>query len=258
MRLPQTLFFLLTFLTTIHALALPTYLDNAYESSKELFKRKGGGGGGGRGGGSSGSSSSSSSGSSSGSRGSGSSSSGSSSSGSSSGSSRGGSGSSSSSTSTTAPRNFGGGYYGGGASAPYKAGNPRGSVAPYVLGGAALGIFPGLWLGSVYAYSYHGYYPYYNRTSNRNESKPIECLCDEYNPCGCDAKNETTYLDAVANDLTISRVADINGTSTLVVNGTLPNGTSTSAAAPGYKQGMLEMSGFWVVIAGVIYTVSYM
>lgn len=111
----------------------------------------------------------------------------------------------------------------------------------------------------MYAYSYHGYYPYYNRTSNRNESKPIECLCDEYNPCGCDVKNETSYLDAVANNLTISRVADINGTSTLVVNGTLPNGTSTdTSAARGMKQNLAELSGFWVVIAGVIYTVSFM
>ena len=253
MKLPQTLFFLFAFIATIHAIALPTSFESLSEASRDLFKRKGGGGGGGRGGGGSsggsrgGSSSSSSSGSSSGSRGSGSSS----------------SGSRGSSAGSGAPRAYGGGaYYGGGAASPYPAGraSPRG-IAPGFIGGAALGglaFFPGLWLYGVYAYSYPGIYHWRNTTSNQNETGPVECLCQQYNPCGCEGNNNTDYLNSVANNGTLAQRA-ANGT--LYINGTLPNGTTapgSESAAPSLKQGILESSGFWIVIAGVVYTVNYM
>lgn len=61
---------------------------------------------------------------------------------------------------------------------------------------------------------------------------------------------------------TLARVQDVNGTETLVVNGTLANGTTaaggTSAAAGGLSQGLREMSGWWVVAAGVGYTVWFL
>jgi len=50
MKLPQTIFYLLTFITVIHAFALPLSFDAIRESSKELWKRRGGGGGRGGGG----------------------------------------------------------------------------------------------------------------------------------------------------------------------------------------------------------------
>ncbi|CAK3760548.1 hypothetical protein AC578_5577 [Lecanosticta acicola] len=262
MQLPQTLLFLVALVATVHVLALPAPLDSFAEASRDLFKRKGGGGGGGRGGGETSAGGSESGGSSS----------------SSSSSSSSGSGSSSSSGRTSGTstqggatgagsgpaRTYGGGaYYGGGAAQPYPSDGRRspGGVAPAFLGGAALAslaIFPGLWLYGVYAYQYPGNYHWRNTTSNRNESGPVECLCQQYSVCGCDSRNDTDYLTSVANNNTIARRLD-NGT--LVINGTLPNGTTapggTDSAAPGLKQSLLESSGFWIVIAGVVYTVNF-
>jgi len=265
MKLTQAIFWLLAFVTTIHALALPASFDSLTEAGKELFKRKGGGGGGGKGGG--GSSSSSSSGSSS--HGSSSSSSGSSSSSSSGGSgSKGGLTSSSSNTggatskgSGVQPSYGGGHYYGGGAATPYSAGRPSpGGVAPHFLAGSALGFFPGIWLYGAYAYPYGHPYTYHNDTSNQNETHPVECLCGKYQECGCDSNNDTSYINSVANNNTVSRVANVNGTDTLLINGTLANGTTAAgaSAAGSLRHSLLETSGWWVVVAGVSYTMWFM
>lgn len=243
MKLPQTLFWLLAFITTIHALALPTAFESVTEPAKALWKRKGGGGG--RGGGFS----------SGGSRGGGSSSSARESR---LGSSTSNVGGRTSSGTGIQPRAYGSGaYYGGGARAPYKSGKTSpGGIAPVFLGGAALGFFPGVWLYGAYAYSYPHPYYYHNATSGQNETRPVECLCSRFQECGCDARNQTDYVNSVANNNTIARVADVNDTDTLVINGTLPNGTTVaSAAGPGVRQGLLEMSGWWVVLAGVGYAV---
>ncbi|KXT05687.1 hypothetical protein AC578_5577 [Pseudocercospora eumusae] len=256
MKLPQAILFLLAFVTTIHALALPASLEPISEAAKELFKRKGGGGGGGRGGGSSSSSSSSSGGSRSGS-----------------GSSSSGSSSSRTGTSSTeggaTPRGsgpvpaFGGGaggtrYYGGGASVPYKSGATRSSfgAAPYLVGGAALGIGT-LGLYGAYVYAYPHYWNYYNRTSNRNESHPANCYCARYTVCGCDDNNSTDYQNAVANNASVARLAD-NGT--LYVNGSLPNGTTAAGGSDSGAAGLsLKQSmGYWPLIAGVSYAVWFM
>lgn len=273
MRVPQHAFFwLLAFITMIHALALPASFDSISEAGKELWKRKGGGGGGGKGGGGG---SSSSSGSSGGSRGSGSSSSSSGSSGSSGsrGSGTGGAplGSSSSNTGgrtqggSGVKPSYAGGAYAGGASVPYTAGaRSRGGVAPYLLGGAALGVFPGLWLYGAYAYPYGHPFTYHNDSSNRNETRNVTCLCQQYSECGCDNNTDTTYLNSVANNDTVSRVAN----DTLYINGTLPNGTTadggsesasgSTSAAGSLKQQMLETSGWWIILAGVGYTMWFM
>ena len=84
-------------------------------------------------------------------------------------------------------------------------------------------------------------------------------MCAQYQQCGCDNNTDTSYLDSVANNTTVSKRAVVNGTDTLLINGTLPNGTdaaTASGAAGGYRQGLAEMSGFWVVIAGVGYAVT--
>jgi len=256
MRLPQALLFLLAFVTTIHALALPASFNELAESSKEIFKRKGGGGGGGKGGGGGSSSSS-------GSRGGSGSSSSSSSSGSSSssrlGSSTSNTGGSTKAGTGVAPSYGGGRYYGGGAAVPYTAGRRSpGGVAPYFLAGSALAFFPGVWLYGAYAYGYGHPYTYHNTTNNQNETRPVQCLCAQYSECGCDNNTDTSYVDSVANNKTVSRVANVNGTDTLLINGTLPNGTTaaggTANAAGSLRQELLEMSGWWVVVAGVGYT----
>jgi hypothetical protein len=244
MKFPKAILWLLTLLALGNALALPAF-DDIASSSQELFRRKGGGGGGGKGGGGSRGSGSSSSSSSSGSSG-GSSSSRTSSSSAQGGTSKGGSG-------IRPSYGSGGRYYGGGAATPYQSHqrSPSG-IAPYFLAGSALAFFPGLWLYGAYAYSYPHPYTYHNDSTNANETRPVQCLCANYAECGCDPNNDTSYINSVANNNTVSRVADVNGTSTLFINGTLANGTTAaSSAAPGSlrMQGLLEMSGWWVVVA---------
>ncbi|TKA78337.1 hypothetical protein B0A55_03614 [Friedmanniomyces simplex] len=252
MKLPQTLLFLLGIITTIHALALPSSLDTIADASKELFKRKGGGGGhGSSGGGSSGGSS--------GGKGGSTSSSGSSGSRSGASASTSNTGGRTSAGSGVTPSFGGGRYYGGGAAAPYTAGSRSpGGVAPYLLAGGALAFFPGIWLYGAYAYPYYGAHTYHNNTDNQNETRPIQCYCAQYAECGCDNNTDSSYLNSVANNNTVSRVADVNGTETLLINGTLENGTTasggTSSAAGSFRQGLAEKSGWWVVVAGVGYT----
>lgn len=242
MRLQQTLLYLLGFITTIQALAVPAAFSNLVDSSSELYKRKGGGGG--RGGG--GSSSSGSSGSSG---------------------SRGSSGSSGSGTSAGSgtPRNFGGGSrYGGGAAQPYRAGGtPSGwrGPAPLLLGVGALALFPGLWLYGAYSYRYSDDdepQEYFNETSGRNESRPVECLCAKNADCGCEI-GDRAYLDEAANDPDIASVR--NGT--LYLNGTLEEGTTapgseSTGAAGGFQQKLAEAAGWWPLVAGVTYTMWFL
>lgn len=196
------------------------------ETSEDLWKRKGGGGGGGRGG---------SSGSSGGSSGS-------------SGGSSGGRGSSSSNVggSTTTgsgvrPSYGGGSYYGGGAKQPYKSGGPSPTgILPFVVAGAAIGYvgFVGASFAyGAYVYPYTHRYPYYNSTNQQNETKPVSCLCDYYESCGCDDNGNQTYFNSIIGDgsyanlnKSLVTVADNDTTndSTIYILGTLPNGTTAA------------------------------
>ncbi|EKV11349.1 putative glycine-rich protein [Penicillium digitatum] len=236
-----------------------------------LEKRRGGGGGGGGGrGGSSGSSSSGgSSGGRTGSSGSSGSSGGRTGSSGSSGSGRSGSGSNvggaTSGGSGTRATYGGGNYYAGGARTPYRSGSrSAGGIAPYVLGGAALGFLPGLLLYSAYAYPYNQHYNYYNDNDRQNESLPIVCVCQEYSECGCDNNNNRTYYESLFNgtvpkNSSLVRVVDVNGTQTIYINGTLANGTTAAdesstgtSSASGPVAMVLHASGYWVTVAVVV------
>ena len=173
-----------------------------------------------------------------------------------------------SSSSIATPSYGGGRYYGGGATTAYKSGgrSPLG-LAPYALGGAALGIFPGIWLAGAYGYNFNHPYHFHNATNTtnprNNESLPVTCLCQKYQACGCDDNGNTTYIDDLLGNgstsdqnSTLVRVSNVNGTKTVVLNGTLPNGTDdSSSTSGGMRQSVLEMSGFWVVGAVVLATV---
>lgn len=140
---------------------------------------------------------------------------------------------------------------------------------PFLLPVAALTFFPGLWLYGAYAYNNHHDYNYHNKTSGRNESIPIMCLCQEYSVCGCEDNNNSTYLNSVLNvkdsselpsNSSTVRVADVNGTRTIIINGTLPNGTT--AADPSIEENssipreILNFSGYWLMITLVIASVT--
>lgn len=185
------------------------------------------------------------------------------------------------------PSYGGGKYYGGGAATPYKSGGRSpGGILPYALGGGLLGaalIFPGLWLYGAYAYNYNHPYSFRNRTRNNfNETLPVTCLCERYSACGCDDANNSTFLDGIIGDGNLANlnkslvnVGNVNGTKTIVLNGTLPNdtvsdATTTAGDATGTGAGaatnlpsvsaankrfLLETSGFWLLGAIVAATV---
>ncbi|GAD99639.1 hypothetical protein AOR_1_1052074 [Paecilomyces variotii No. 5] len=221
----------------------------------DLEKRKGGGGGGGHGGGSSGGSSGGRSGGSSG---------GSSSPKGSSGTSRTSNAGGTSSRGSGPARSYGGGaYYAGGARSPYTAGrrSPSG-LAPVLLPAAALGFFPGIWLYSVYAYPFIHPYHYISPYTHRNESRPVECLCEQYAECGCDDNNNSTFLHSLLNgtvpqNASNVRLATVNDTEKIFINGTLPNGTTAASASAAASTARLgELSGYWMMVAtvtGMIY-----
>ncbi|KAL8957273.1 MAG: hypothetical protein Q9193_005413 [Seirophora villosa] len=151
----------------------------------------------------------------------------------------------SSSSSSVNPSYGGGRFYGGGATSAYSAGrrSPLG-LLPLGLGLAAAAlIFPGIWLYSVYNYPYTNSYRFRNGTRNRTTIErrqdqgevtlPITCLCQEFNACGCDDNPDTSYLDPIIGDGTnlnssLVHIGDVDGTRTIVLNGTLPNGTDAS------------------------------
>ncbi|KAH7207039.1 hypothetical protein DER44DRAFT_625572, partial [Fusarium oxysporum] len=246
----------------------------------ELYKRRGGGGGGGRGGSSGGGSRGSSG---SGSRGG--SSRGSSGSGSSRGSSSSGSGSRGSSYRPGSsgsggsggggsrgvgpqPSFAGGRYYPGGSSRPYKSGGSSpGRIAPYALGGAALAFWPGVWLYGAYMYPYSHPYHYHNDTSDEDEERDVLCGCSRYEYCACDDNNSTQYFDELigngsydALNKSIVNVAEVNGTMTILINGTLPNDTalpdenaSDNGAVSRRHYPSLEKMG-WVGILFIVLT----
>ena len=191
---------------------------------------------------------------------------------------------------TSQPSYGGGRYYGGGATTPYRAGvaSPLG-IGAIALTAGALAFYPGIWLYGAYAYPYSHPYTFRNHSATNstnstskstrdlwinalvvrqdtgvNETKPVTCLCAMYAECGCDDNGNSTFLDSIIGDGSYANlnkslvdVADINGTSTIVLNGTLPNGTTTAGGtedANGARR-MIEASGYWVMIALVGCTV---
>ncbi|KAE9566039.1 hypothetical protein CGMCC3_g17781 [Colletotrichum fructicola] len=232
--------------------------SNANEDQK-LWRRKGGGsggaGGGGRGGSSSGRSSSG-----------GRSSSTSGTGGTSRGASRDSSGGSTKTGSGPAPAY--GGSYGGGAKVPYVAGASTGpgSIAPFLLIGGGLAFWPGLWLGGAHIYPYSHPYRFYNQSARENQMKPVICGCASHQPCACDENNSTEYMSALLGNgsyqgLNQSLVTKgiYNNTDTILINGTLPNGTTASGGTDDVGSAAFraasEALSFWPMLAVVLATV---
>ena len=154
-------------------------------------------------------------------------------------------------------------YYGGGVRTPYTSGKKSpGGLSPLALPIAvAGGLFAGMWLGSVWMYAWNhplNYFnpptaatmdiPYQNRTTNgtvtdmtyeitpgMNVTLPVKCLCAENTVCGCDEVTDPEYAKSVLEDAAkdggkgdTARLAVDDGSLVLVVNGTLPNGTTAA------------------------------
>jgi hypothetical protein len=129
---------------------------------------------------------------------------------------------------------------------------------------------PGLWLYSVYPYHFNNPYRFHNDSAQNatnpngtNQSLPVTCLCQEYSECGCDENDDQANLkELVGNgsyaglNKSLVTVADVNGTKTLVLNGTLENGTDTDSAARALTPAGLggKFAGYWVAGLIVFYT----
>ncbi|PQK09873.1 hypothetical protein BB8028_0002g01970 [Beauveria bassiana] len=270
----------LSLLTSASAAAVGDALNIARVDVQEhdLFKRKGGGSGGGRGGGSSGGSSGGSRGGSSGSSSSGNRGSGSSSSGNRGSPSNTGSNVNSGGTTRAGsgpqPRFGGGQYYSGGSRVPFAAGSTRNGIVPGLLIGSALAFWPALWLSGAYMYNYHDPYRFRNESNNnRDEELPVICGCAEGASCSCDDSGNTT---ATLNELvgngsyaglnkSVVTVGTKDGQKVLLINGTLPNGTtaqgdedrdadgnSTESSDSAAVKTALENMGLWPVVLTVV------
>ncbi|KAJ0316900.1 hypothetical protein COL5a_011359 [Colletotrichum fioriniae] len=161
---------------------------------------------------------------------------------------------------------YGGGrYYGGGATVPYSAGARRGNMVPFLLVGGALAFWPGLWLGA-HMYPYSHPYRYYNETARQNQTKPVLCGCQEYQPCGCDENNSTEYMNSLlgngsyaALNKSVVNIGEYNGNETILINGSLPNGTTAAGGSDEVGSAAfrtaVETLGFWPVVVVVLATV---
>ena len=91
----------------------------------------------------------------------------------------------------------------------------------------------------------------------------MTCLCAQYSACGCDNNDNSTYLGQLlgngspaSENSSLIHVGDVNGTKTIIINGTLPNGTdtsstNTSSTGGAMRKGLVENTGYWVMGAVV-------
>lgn len=86
---------------------------------------------------------------------------------------------------------------------------------------------------------------------------PVECLCQQYSECGCDDNNNSTFLHSVLNGTvpqnnSVVRLATVNDTEKIFINGTLPNGTTAASGSSAASTARIEeLSGYWVMVAAV-------
>ena len=87
----------------------------------------------------------------------------------------------------------------------------------------------------------------------------MACACDETAECGCDDNNDQDFLDehvgngswAALNQTQVT-IADVNNTRTILLNGTLPEGTvAPNDNAGGGMAALLQHAGWWPVAATV-------
>lgn len=185
--------------------------------------------------------------------------------------------------------------------------SPLGVVPFLLPAAALTLIFPGLWLYSAYGYAYSNPYYYRNGTRGVDDDDddndlvdrrrsivvrqapetnpssangtvqvlPILCLCQEYSVCGCDDNSDSEFLRALLPndtattqlDESLVRISDVNNTRTIVINGTLANGTTApggteeeeqvevTGAAGSLRRTVLESMGLWAVVFLVGWTV---
>jgi hypothetical protein len=122
-------------------------------------------------------------------------------------------------------------------------------VSPFGL--APFFIVPfALWM-PFYWGPWGAYYYHVNQTApalpnntDHNTTDPVLCVCENYQPCGCDDETTTGNYTLPAG----TQYAVINGTEYAVVNGTLENGTTAPGAeSAAVGRGLyLTKTGTWM------------
>lgn len=146
------------------------------------------------------------------------------------------------------PRYGGGKYYTGGGRIPFTSGSnsPVSKLKPIMFSLIAIGfLYGGIWAYDVWRYSWGKPIPY---TSYRSQNStlpsnmtepangtlvPVVCLCEMYSECGCEEEHDDAYIQGLlkdatsdAGDKTAAWMVYKPGDPVLVINGTLPNGTT--------------------------------
>ena len=81
----------------------------------------------------------------------------------------------------------------------------------------------------------------------------MSCVCAQYNPCGCDdTDNSTSTIQQELQDGT-ANITTVNGTKTVVVNGTLDNGTDTSGAVALFHAGSTAVWPVALMVGAMIW-----
>lgn len=126
-----------------------------------------------------------------------------------------------------------------------------------------MAFWPGLWLYGAHLYPYAHQHRFHNANTDRDETIKVVCACAEYAVCGCDENDNSDYYDKLigngsykALNKSIVNVGQFRGSKALLINGTLPNGTTAdgpdeSAAGSGLR-GLVEAAGYWPVVATVV------
>jgi hypothetical protein len=90
------------------------------------------------------------------------------------------------------------------------------------------------------------------------------CLCQENAVCGCDENSDQSYInDLVGNgsygalNKSLVTVSRVDGTDTLVLNGSLPRGTTAPGGVDDAAASLAlgKYTGYWVMGLIVIYGV---
>lgn len=110
-------------------------------------------------------------------------------------------------------------------------------------------------------------YHYYNIISHRDDVREILCGCAIYSLCGCDdAEDDALYQQLIGDgdyhrlDRALVDVTPVNGTTKILINGTLPNDTTggnedTVDNSPRDEKSatmaMVQTIGLWPTVAAV-------
>lgn len=150
----------------------------------------------------------------------------------------------------TKPILGGGTYYPGGADNPYPAGRASpGGLPAHLVSAAAFGL---VGASPEYEYTYHTGYPYYlNTTTHEERILLVQCVCCQYNPCGCEDRFEVSAIREMLNTSGIAKIEPVNGSTIVVINGTLLNSTTGTTSAAGLRAPGIanwrETTNWWVL-----------